>query len=380
MHLLTITPFYPRSVHDPRGCFVFELFAPLQDLGVENSVLAVAPIHQRTRVAKGAPPSATLVRYPAIAGNLGLSSAGLLLFACLIRRVRRLHRTRPIDLIHAHAALPSGHAASLLGRELGIPFVVTVHGLDAFFDQQVSRHSGRWCRRMATHVYRSARKVICISERVRERLLEGCPDCVSSVVYNGVNPRLFSPAVDSDERRPTVLSVGNLISIKGHELLLRAIAEVRPRHPEILCRIIGSGPEQDRLTVLSQELGISDCVQFLGSHSRTEVADAMRRCTLFALPSRYEGLGCVYLEAMASGKAVIGCRGQGIAEVIRHGRNGLLVGSDNVRELAEAMSLLIRDANLRVQLGRAARDTITAGYTLSDQAEQLYGIYLEGAR
>jgi glycosyltransferase involved in cell wall biosynthesis len=105
----------------------------------------------------------------------------------------------------------------------------------------------------------------------------------------------------------------------------------------------------------------------------------MRRCTLFALPSRFEGLGCVYLEAMSVGKSVIGCRGQGIAEIIRHGSNGFLVGPDNARELTLAIGMLLQNEQLRRNLGRAARDTILESFTLEQQAETLARIYRESA-
>lgn len=105
----------------------------------------------------------------------------------------------------------------------------------------------------------------------------------------------------------------------------------------------------------------------------------MRRCTLFALPSRYEGLGCVYLEAMSVGKPVIGCRGQGIAEIIQHGSNGFLVGPDNDRELALAIAMLLRDEGQRRKLGISARDTILDRLTLAQQVQNLARIYRESA-
>jgi teichuronic acid biosynthesis glycosyltransferase TuaC len=107
------------------------------------------------------------------------------------------------------------------------------------------------------------------------------------------------------------------------------------------------------------------------------VATAMRRCAVFALPSRYEGLGCVYLEAMSSGKPVIGCRGQGIAEIIQHGSNGFLVGPDNEQELTLALGMILRDEARRRNLGTAARDTILERLTLEQQASSLARIYRE---
>jgi hypothetical protein len=271
----------------------------------------------------------------------------------------------------------------LLRAELGIPYVVSVHGLDAFSTEQVSGRTGEWCRRISQRVYSSSSRVICISERVREQVLEGTGrTCRTSVVYNGVDQRLFSPGSfspgsDLKSAGLLVLSVGNLIPIKGHEFLIRAVASLASDFPALSLEIIGDGPERSRLQMLARQLQINERVHFLGRQSRQQVAAAMRRCTLFALPSRYEGLGCVYLEAMSVGKPVIGCRGQGIAEVIRHGSNGFLVGPDNEKELTLAIAMLLRDEQRRSNLGSAARDTILDRFTLEQQAEILARIYRE---
>jgi glycosyltransferase involved in cell wall biosynthesis len=280
-------------------------------------------------------------------------------------------------LIHAHAALPCGHAAVLLSQELKIPCVVTVHGLDAFFDNQVRGYAGRCCKRVAQFVYRSASRVICISKKVSEEVTAGAAAPVNTrVIYNGVNAQMFSPASTGSQSN-TILSVGNLIPIKGHELLLRALAAVLPRYPQISCEIIGDGPEHHRLTRLASDCNIAGKVRFLGRQSREQVTEAMRRCALFALPSRYEGLGCVYLEAMSTEKPVIACRGQGIDEIIRHGSNGWLIGPDEVQELVQALSVLLQNLQLRRQIGEAARRTILQRLTSAHQATQLALLYRE---
>ena len=222
--------------------------------------------------------------------------------------------------------------------------------------------------------------MICISERVREQVLEGVGGkCRTSVVYNGVDSELFSPASESSSEAPIVLTVGNLIPIKGHELLLRAARSLVVKFPALTLEIIGDGPERSRLQALALQLQIRERVRFLGRQPRHQVAAAMQRCTLFALPSRYEGLGCVYLEAMASGKPVIGCRGQGIEEVIWHGENGCLVGVDDGEELANAVSTLLSNTSLRKSIADRGRETILDGFTLADQADQLHRIYQECA-
>ncbi len=378
LHVLTLTSFYPSERDDAGGCFVAEPLDWLARAGIVNSVLAVQPFYrQRLRVVESSV-EARWLRYFSLPGGFGLSTAGAFLFARVVAQVRDMQHSGRIDLIHAHGPLPCGHAAMLLSAELGVPFVVSVHGLDAFSSQQVGGQAGAWCRRISQRVYRASRRAICVSEHVREQVLAGTgPTCRTSVVYNGVDPNLFSPATEAAPAGLMVLSVGNLIPIKGHELLLRAVASLAADFPALNVEIIGDGAERSRLEDLTRQMNIAERVRFLGRKSRREVASAMQRCTVFALPSRYEGLGCVYLEAMAVGKPVIGCRGQGIAEIIQQGSNGFLVGPDNEKELTLALAMLLGDEGRRKNIGAAARDTILERFTLAHQAENLARIYRE---
>jgi teichuronic acid biosynthesis glycosyltransferase TuaC len=377
VHVLSITPFYPTVRDDANGCFVAEPLAALARLGVRNSVLAAQPFYRAHEQPNPASPTAEFFRYFSLPGGAGLASAGAFVFARILSRVRELHLAQKIDVIHAHGPLPCGHAAMLLSGELNVPYVVSVHGLDAYSTNQVPGRPGEWCQRVSGRVFRSAGKVVCISERVREQVLAGGGWVATSVVYNGADPELFSQASQAAPAPPSILTVGNLIPIKGHDLLLRAVAAATPSHPGLGLDIVGQGPERMRLTALGRELGIAERVRFLGRVPRREVARLLRNCTLFALPSRYEGLGCVYLEAMSAGKVAIGCHGQGIDEVIRHGSNGWLVEADNVEQLAASLSTLLGNAMLREYIGGQARQTILNGFTLMHQAEGLLRVYRE---
>ena len=269
------------------GCFIAEPIEEIKRLAVVSSVIAVSPIYHPQK--RPIPPiAADWVRYPQVPGNLGLSSAGNLLYARLLGRIRKLHSAKPIDVIHAHAALPCGHAAALLSRRLNIPFVVTIHGLDVFNTCFLGGIPAAWRRKVSVDVYRAARTVICISGKVQEILKTGTPaETRSAIVYNGVNPSLFSP--DPAAMEPPdleILIVGNLLRSKGHELVLRALGNLGSTFPQLRCRIIGEGPDRARLEALARALGIERQVQFAGRQTRSEVAEAMRRCSVFALPSR----------------------------------------------------------------------------------------------
>ena len=378
LHVLTLTPFFPSTENEVNGCFIAEPIAQFKQFGIDSSVIAVSPIHYARRSSTSSAP-ADWVRFPQLPGNFGLSTAGKLLYARLLGQVKQLHDRKPIDVIHAHGALPCGHAAALLSRHLGIPFVVTVHGLDVFALCAQEGASARWRRHGSIAIYQTARTVICISKKVQQILSGEMPSGVrSTVVYNGTDVELFSPAaaiLAAPEKE--ILVVGTLIASKGHELVLRAIDRLQNLFPTLRCQIIGEGPDRARFEALASQRGLIQQVQFLGRQSRAAVADAMRSCSVFVLPSRNEGLGCVYLEAMACGKPVIACHGQGIDEIIRHGENGWLIPPDGLEELVQGLSILLQSADVATAIGKAARETILNGLTLRNQAERLASIYRE---
>jgi glycosyltransferase involved in cell wall biosynthesis len=227
-------------------------------------------------------------------------------------------------------------------------------------------------------VYASSRRVICVSESIRGKVLEDMGRiCRTSVVYNGVDPEFFHPGDEAPSESLLILSVGNLLPIEGHELLLHGASSLASEFPNLRWEFIGDGPERSRLRKLAQQLKVKTRVSFSGSRPRQQIATAMQRCTVFALPSRQEGLGNVYLEAMSTSKPVIGCRGQGIGEIVQHGSNGFLVGPDNEKELTLATAILLRDESFRRRLGMAARDTVLEMLTLEHQADSLARIYRE---
>lgn len=383
LHVLTLTPFFPSLENEVGGCFVEEPIDAMRQAGIASTVIGVSSIYRPRRHASSSAP-AKWVRYPQWPGISGLSTSGRFLYARLRQQISRLHRERPISVIHAHAALPCGQAASLLAQRLRIPYVVTVHGLDAF---NTCFHAGvqaKWRRRASIVVYQGAGNVICVSRNVQQILQSGvAADIRSTVVYNGTDTELFSPhpacrPISKEASGPPqqeILIVGNLIPSKGQNLVLRAIHRLASSFPQLQCRIIGEGLDRQRLETLANELGIRSRIHFSGRQSRAAVADAMRRCSMFVLPSRSEGLGCVYLEAMACAKPVIACRGQGIEEIIEQQKNGCLISPDNLDEMAQAIAVLLRSPDQAEQIGRAARQTILNGLALSHQAQSLATVY-----
>lgn len=192
-----------------------------------------------------------------------------------------------------------------------------------------------------------------------------------------VDPERFRPAEGVRERlrselglhgRFVALSVGRLVSRKAHDLLLRAVAELRRQGEAVAAVIVGDGPERPRLQALAHELGAEDAVRFAGFVPEEALPRYYAAADAFVLPSRQlprrdgvEGFGIVFLEAGAAGLPVVGAATGGIPEAVEHGRTGLVVPADDVRSLADALRFLARSPEEARRFGaegwrRARRD------------------------
>jgi glycosyltransferase involved in cell wall biosynthesis len=134
------------------------------------------------------------------------------------------------------------------------------------------------------------------------------------------------------------------------EVLLRAAGLLKKTIPNLELRIVGNGPEHNRLQTICRELDLGPVVRWLGDAPIGRLAEEYNRCDVFCLPSVQEGFGIVFLEAMAAGKPIVAARAAAIPEVVRH---GILVEPDNPEDLAEAIGRLYRDPDLRRSLGCA---------------------------
>ena len=156
-----------------------------------------------------------------------------------------------------------------------------------------------------------------------------------------------------------ILFVGRLEKMKGVDCLLRALKElVRSQKSEVrsaTLRIVGDGSERRNLEKLSQELGLTDRVTFVGRLSGRAVFDEYAQAEIFCGLSRSEALGNVFLEAQAAGCAVVATRIGGIPEIVHDGETGILVPVDSLQSAADALTRVLTDSSLRAKLGTSAK-------------------------
>jgi glycosyltransferase involved in cell wall biosynthesis len=257
-------------------------------------------------------------------------------FLCSVRRCfnETVRRFRP-DVVLGSWAYPDGWAAVRLARRAGLPVAIKVHGSDVL---TVGDHSAR--RRPTVEALTTADAVIAVSRHLGERAVAmGTDPSRVHVVYNGVDPGVFFPAPPELSRRhlgitstdPLILFVGNLVPVKGLDVLIDALEQVACAALRFQCAIVGDGPLKGELQSRIEALGLGGRVRLVGPIPLEQLPHWYRSADLLVLPSRSEGVPNVLLEAAACGTPCIASRVGGIPEVVH---SGALVPPDDPTALA----------------------------------------------
>ena len=189
-----------------------------------------------------------------------------------------------------------------------------------------------------------------------------------------------SPAPANFPKGRVVLTVGRWRAderYKGMDTLITALPRLLPRFPELQLAAVGDGDDRAWLEDLAEETGVERHVHFLSGLSYAELAACYAHCEMFALPSKGEGFGLVYLEAMACGKPVIGGAHGGAPEVIDDGKTGYLVPHGDAAQLATAIETLLADPALEQEMGRRGRQRVENEFRFSVFAKSFRKILRE---
>lgn len=265
---------------------------------------------------------------------------GKLAFA--LRALRAMRQHGPFDVIfcgHLYMA-PLG---ALLSKTTDTPVWLQLHGIEAW---QRPKPLQRWAAERA--------QLITAVSRHTRRLFLGWASCAPATVKvlpNTVDERFSSgPKPDSLldhyqlRGKKVLLTVSRLAAserYKGHDRVIRAVAELRNAHPDIVYVVAGDGDDRPRLEKLADELGVAEPVRFIGHVPDSELPNLYRSADVFIMPSTGEGFGIVFLQALASGIPVIGGDSDGSRDPLRDGLDGHLVSSTSSKALPEAISRIL---------------------------------------
>ena len=252
------------------------------------------------------------------------------------------------------------------------PLVLSLEGGEPGGRFTANPRALRSALRRATRVVACARSLAAsaraLAPEVADRL---------SVIPNGVEPEMFRDGPAYAHPRPYVAAVGRLVPQKGFDVLLEAFA--RLDSPEVDLLIAGDGSERRRLESTVERAGLGERVHLLGAVDRATVARLYRGARVVACPSRWEGLPLVCLEAMASGRAVVASRVDGIPDAVSDGETGLLVPPEDPIARADALGALLEDAPRRERLGARGRALVCAELTWTSVAERYLAVLAAAA-
>ncbi len=284
-----------------------------------------------------------------------------------------LAKTWP-DVVHLH----TGRANWLGGwaaHRVGLPVVSTRR-----MDRRVKRNwkNGRIYGSFVT-------QTAAISPAVLKQLHEGgvLPHS-TQLIWSVVDPARLKPTrmraevrrdLEVQDDRALVLAAGALVPRKGYDSLLRSISKLQER--PVLC-IAGGGPDRVALQALAAELGVEDCVRFLGR--RSDIPNLLAAADLFAMPSHAEGLGIAALEAMAVGLPLLASAVGGLKDLVVDGETGLLLPHGDVDAWATALERTLADPEARKSMGQAGRRRVQESFLpvqMVDGYEKLYRKALE---
>jgi phosphatidyl-myo-inositol dimannoside synthase len=275
---------------------------------------------------------------------------------------RRLRDRRGI--VHCARALPEGVAAMISRLCGGPPYVCWAHGED--LATALASREFTW---LTKRVFGLAAAAIANSRNTAAMLASlGVPDAKIHVVYPAVDADRFHPSVDGRSIRGhyasdgdvLLLSVGRLQRRKGQDVAIETIAALRDELPHLKYVIVGDGEERARLQQLVAAHRLDDRVFFAGEVPEADLPAYYGACDIFLLPNRIddrdvEGFGIVFLEAAASGKAVIAGNSGGVPEAVEAGITGLLVDGANRADVASAIRELATSEARRDRMGLAGR-------------------------
>jgi len=304
-----------------------------------------------------------------------------------LRALWRLYRTirrGRFDIVHTHNS-KAGFLGRLAARLARCPAIIhTVHGF-AFHEQvgwlgrrvylTAERKASSWCDRM-----------IVVSQPLRDWALRARVASAEKMrlIYSGIDIDAFSGVQASADLarslgvKPGDMVVGIVSKLwegKGHDLLLQSVARLSRQWPQIRLLVVGEGKLERQLRERAASLGLREIALFTGF--RSDIPEITALFDIAVLPSLFEGMGRVVLEAMAAGKPVVASRVGGIPDLVQDGVTGLLFPPGDVAALTEQLGRLLNDPDLRRRMGEAGRRQVDERFSAQAMVARIHEVYAQ---
>ena len=275
------------------------------------------------------------------------------------------------DVIFCHHSLPNGWIVTKLPKQFQRPLFILEHDFDEISDC----YSMPKRRDAFAKVANRATGLMAVSRRMEADMRSLFPQATIFTHHNGVE--LIPDEVENTPRpaeiadKTVILCCAIFAERKGIPLLIEAYAKIFAQYPQAILRIIGGGPEAERVKETIIKLDLQDRVQLLGKQNHDRVLQEMVWADCFALVGWDEPFATVYLEAMAAGKPIICCNDGGINDVIQDKVHGLSVPLKDLEATAKALERMLANPEQRRQMGKEAKNLIERSLTWDAKAQEL---------
>lgn len=263
--------------------------------------------------------------------------------------------------------------------ELDIPFVIIHHGTDL----NNAKLDKAYYNKLKL-VWKHAKKVVFVSRFLYDEALKlGLDKNKAEVIYLGVPIKKVVEKVKKDKQF-NILTIGRLVAVKNQAFLVKAFSIFHDQYPNSKLTIIGDGQLKDNIIALIKELDLSNNIFLKGALAFSEVELYLDKADVFCLTSKKvilgnscqeEGLGLTLIEASLRKVPLIGTKSGGIPEVISHNENGLLVDSDNIQELFNAMEYLYLNPEIAKAMGEKAYKIVLKKFDENNQIQKFIKVY-----
>jgi L-malate glycosyltransferase len=377
---MVIPSWYSSSRNKVHGSFFKEQFKALASCGEKITVAyneiwpitMLGKIHEKRGINFNIEDDLRTYRYK----DYNYFPKNPLMFKSFNKRMEKLYleivkKEGKVDVIHAHSAFWGGIAATFISEKYNIPLVITEHS-----SLKYAKYTKESYKKYIFEAYKKADILIAVGNGLKKELQEYINRPIE-VIHNMVDLKLFN--IDENVNRENskvnnefkFFSCGFLEDGKGMDCLIKAFTKAF-KGENITLRIGADGSLKPVLKKLIEELDMDSQIKLLGALSREEVSEEMKTCDVFALASEHETFGVVYIEALASGKPVIGADNGGAEDIISED-NGIIAKKKNVEDLTKAL-IKIKD-NYEMYDKYKIREKTIFSYSEKVLVEKLKGVY-----
>jgi glycogen(starch) synthase len=285
------------------------------------------------------------------------------------RQVAAIKRTFKPNLIHMNGVIPSVLFHLQTADVCPAPLLLTLH-------QKIVAEEPSGTETLTGRALRCAAWVNSVSSTALTQARELVPEIMSrsSVIHNGIMAPSVVPKPLPFET-PRLLCLGRLATQKGFDLAVAALAAIKDRFRHAQLVIAGDGPERAKLEQQIAKLGLTGKVELVGLVAADEVPALINTATVVLMPSRFEGLPLVALQAAMMARPIVGTQVGGLPEVVVHQETGLLVEPEDSTGLAEAIAFLLEHPRTAVEMGQAGRRRVQEVFNWQrcvDRYDELY--------